>query len=131
VLATITLRKASEAPEIARLILDGYPAHRVFAFHGDLLARKGALIHAFSRWWGAADGARSSKAHRMTRTYARAGVYTLSALAWGQKESGLPEQTAHFPHLLQGLLGTLRPAAGTGQCAGIRPGSNLRQAVAC
>jgi tRNA A37 threonylcarbamoyladenosine biosynthesis protein TsaE len=39
-LATLTLRKPSEAPDIARLIMDGYPEHRVFALHGDLGAGK-------------------------------------------------------------------------------------------
>jgi tRNA threonylcarbamoyladenosine biosynthesis protein TsaE len=36
VLATLTLRNPSESPDIARLLLQGYPEHRVFALHGDL-----------------------------------------------------------------------------------------------
>jgi tRNA threonylcarbamoyladenosine biosynthesis protein TsaE len=58
-LSTITLRKPSEAPDIARLILDGYPEHRVFALHGDLGAGKTTLIKAFCQALGVEDGTSS------------------------------------------------------------------------
>jgi tRNA threonylcarbamoyladenosine biosynthesis protein TsaE len=59
VLYTLTLRKPSEAPDIARLILDGYPQHRVFALHGDLGAGKTTLIKAFCQVLGVEDGTSS------------------------------------------------------------------------
>jgi tRNA threonylcarbamoyladenosine biosynthesis protein TsaE len=59
VIATLTLRKPSEAPDIARLILEGYPAHRVFALHGDLGAGKTTLIKAFCQALGVEDGTSS------------------------------------------------------------------------
>ena len=55
VISTLTLRKPAEAPEIARLILQGYPAVRVFAFHGDLGAGKTTLIKAFCAVLGVGD----------------------------------------------------------------------------
>lgn len=58
-LATLTLRKPSEAPDIGRLILDGYPQHRVFALHGELGAGKTTLIKAFCEALGVADATSS------------------------------------------------------------------------
>jgi len=58
-LTTLTLHKPSEAPEIARLILQGYPVHRVFAFHGELGAGKTTLIKAFCQALGVEDGTSS------------------------------------------------------------------------
>lgn len=58
-LSTLTLRKPSEAPDIARLILDGFPQHRVFALHGDLGAGKTTLIKAFCQALGVEDGTSS------------------------------------------------------------------------
>jgi tRNA threonylcarbamoyladenosine biosynthesis protein TsaE len=58
-LSTLTLRKPFEAPDIARLILDGYPQHRVFALHGDLGAGKTTLIKAFCKALGVEDGTSS------------------------------------------------------------------------
>ena len=54
-LATLTLRKASEAPDIARLILQSLAERRVFALHGDLGAGKTTLIKAFCEALGVAD----------------------------------------------------------------------------
>lgn len=58
-ISTLLLRKPSEAPAIARLILDGYPQHRVFALHGDLGAGKTTLIKAFCQALGVQDGTSS------------------------------------------------------------------------
>jgi tRNA threonylcarbamoyladenosine biosynthesis protein TsaE len=58
-LSTLTLRKPSEAPDIVRLILDGFPQHRVFALHGDLGAGKTTLIKAFCQALGVEDGTSS------------------------------------------------------------------------
>ncbi len=58
-LATITLRKASEAPDIARLILQSHAEHRVFALHGELGAGKTTLIKAFCEALGVADATSS------------------------------------------------------------------------
>lgn len=54
-IATLTLRKPSEAPDIARLILQGYPEARVLAFHGDLGAGKTTLIKALCEVLGVGD----------------------------------------------------------------------------
>jgi len=59
VISTLLLRKPSEAPDIARLILDGFPHHRVFALHGDLGAGKTTLIKAFCQALGVEDGTSS------------------------------------------------------------------------
>lgn len=58
-ISTLLLRKPSEAQAIARLILDGYPLHRVFALHGDLGAGKTTLIKAFCQELGVQDGTSS------------------------------------------------------------------------
>jgi tRNA threonylcarbamoyladenosine biosynthesis protein TsaE len=59
VLSTLTLRKPSEAKGTARRIIDGYPDHRVFAFHGDLGAGKTTLIKAFCEVLGVSDATSS------------------------------------------------------------------------
>lgn len=58
-LSTITMRKASDAEEVANLILGSYPDHRVIAFHGDLGAGKTTLIKAFCRALGVVGGTSS------------------------------------------------------------------------
>ncbi len=58
-ISTITLRKASDAGEVAGLILGSYPEHRVLAFHGDLGAGKTTLIKAFCRALGVEEGTSS------------------------------------------------------------------------
>ena len=58
-LATLTLRKASEAPDIARLILQSHSEHRVFALHGELGAGKTTLIKALCEALGVADATSS------------------------------------------------------------------------
>lgn len=55
VLRTVLLRKPSEAPEVARLILAGHPDARVFAFQGELAAGKTTLIKAFCAELGVTD----------------------------------------------------------------------------
>ena len=67
-LATLTLRKPSEAPDIAQLILQGYPEARVFAFHGDLGAGKTTLIKALGQELGVA-GAMSSPTFALVNEY--------------------------------------------------------------
>lgn len=67
-LATLTLRKPSEAPDIAQLILQGYPEARVFAFHGDLGAGKTTLIKAMGQELGVAD-AMSSPTFALVNEY--------------------------------------------------------------
>ncbi|MBK9762791.1 MAG: tRNA (adenosine(37)-N6)-threonylcarbamoyltransferase complex ATPase subunit type 1 TsaE [Flavobacteriales bacterium] len=54
-LATILLRRPSEAEEIARLILQSHAGSRVFALHGDLGAGKTTLIKAFCKVLGVTD----------------------------------------------------------------------------
>lgn len=49
------LRSPSEAPAVARSILDAYPGHRVYALHGDLGAGKTTLIKGFCTALGVAD----------------------------------------------------------------------------
>jgi tRNA threonylcarbamoyladenosine biosynthesis protein TsaE len=68
VLATLTLRKPADAPEIARVILQGYPEARVFAFHGDLGAGKTTLIKALGQELGVAD-AMSSPTFALVNEY--------------------------------------------------------------
>ena len=46
-LATVTMRKADEAADIAQLILHSHPDARVFALHGELGAGKTTLIKGF------------------------------------------------------------------------------------
>lgn len=46
-LATVTLRKANEAADVARLILQSHAEARVFALHGELGAGKTTLIKGF------------------------------------------------------------------------------------
>jgi tRNA threonylcarbamoyladenosine biosynthesis protein TsaE len=59
VLATLTLRQPSDAPAIARLILQGHPGSRVFALHGELGAGKTTLIKGFCTALGVTDQASS------------------------------------------------------------------------
>ncbi len=72
VISTLTLRKPAEAPDIARLILQGYPEARVLAFHGDLGAGKTTLIKALGQVLGVAD-AMSSPTFALVNEY-RAGT---------------------------------------------------------
>ena len=67
-LATLTLRKPSEAPDIAQLILQGYPEARLLAFHGDLGAGKTTLIKAMGQVLGVAD-AMSSPTFALVNEY--------------------------------------------------------------
>ena len=55
VLATITLRKPTEAEEVARFILQSHAEARIFAFTGDLGAGKTTLIKALCKALGVAD----------------------------------------------------------------------------
>jgi tRNA threonylcarbamoyladenosine biosynthesis protein TsaE len=68
VLATLTLRKPADAPEIARVILQGYPEARLLAFHGDLGAGKTTLIKAMGQVLGVAD-AMSSPTFALVNEY--------------------------------------------------------------
>ena len=54
-LATLTLRKVSEVPDIARLLLQGFPDRRVFALHGELGAGKTTLIKGLCEALGVKD----------------------------------------------------------------------------
>lgn len=54
-LATITLRKANQAEDIARLILQSHAERRVFALKGDLGAGKTTLIKGFCAVLGVSD----------------------------------------------------------------------------
>ena len=67
-LATLTLRKPADAPEIARVILQGYPEARLLAFHGDLGAGKTTLIKAMGQELGVAD-AMSSPTFALVNEY--------------------------------------------------------------
>ena len=58
-LATLTLRKPSEAPDIARLILQSHAERRVFALHGELGAGKTTLIKALCEALGVTDATSS------------------------------------------------------------------------
>ena len=55
VLATITLRKPTDAEEVASLILQSHAEARIFAFTGDLGAGKTTLIKALCTVLGVAD----------------------------------------------------------------------------
>lgn len=55
VLCTLLLRKPAEAPDVARLMLQGYPEARVFAFHGELAAGKTTLIKGLCAALGVQD----------------------------------------------------------------------------
>jgi tRNA threonylcarbamoyladenosine biosynthesis protein TsaE len=55
VIATLTLRKPAEAPDIARLILDSHADRRVFALHGEMGVGKTTLIKAFCEALGVKD----------------------------------------------------------------------------
>lgn len=72
VLRTLLLRKPSEVPDIARLILQGYPEARVLAFHGDLGAGKTTLIKALCQVLGVKD-ATSSPSFALVNEYQTAG----------------------------------------------------------
>ncbi|HQW05186.1 MAG TPA: tRNA (adenosine(37)-N6)-threonylcarbamoyltransferase complex ATPase subunit type 1 TsaE [Flavobacteriales bacterium] len=54
-LATILLRKPSEADSVAQLILESHAERRVFALHGELGAGKTTLIKAFCEVLDVAD----------------------------------------------------------------------------
>ena len=58
-LATLTLRKPSEAPDITRLILQSHAERRVFALHGELGTGKTTLIKALCEALGVADATSS------------------------------------------------------------------------
>lgn len=67
-ISTLTLRKPADAPEIARVILQGYPEARLLAFHGDLGAGKTTLIKAMGQVLGVAD-AMSSPTFALVNEY--------------------------------------------------------------
>lgn len=67
-ISTLTLRKPADAPEIARVILQGYPEARLLAFHGDLGAGKTTLIKAMGQELGVAD-AMSSPTFALVNEY--------------------------------------------------------------
>ena len=58
-ISTLILRKPTEAPDIARLILQSHADHRVFALHGELGAGKTTLIKAFCQALGVTDATSS------------------------------------------------------------------------
>ncbi|MDQ3101890.1 MAG: tRNA (adenosine(37)-N6)-threonylcarbamoyltransferase complex ATPase subunit type 1 TsaE [Bacteroidota bacterium] len=58
-LATITLRKPSDATTVARMILDSDPEARIFTFTGDLGAGKTTLVKGFCEALGVKEGTSS------------------------------------------------------------------------
>ena len=116
-LSTITLRKPSEAPDIARLILQSHSERRVFALHGELGAGKTTLIKAFCEALGVAD-ATSSPSFSIVNEYRAAGgepVYHLDLYRLREarelQDIGVEEylDSGHYcfiewPELAEGLL---------------------------
>jgi len=59
VISTLLLRKPVDVPDIARLILNSYQEHRVFALKGDLGAGKTTLIKGLCEVLGVSEGTSS------------------------------------------------------------------------
>jgi len=59
VISTLLLRKPVDVPDIARLILNSYQEHRVFALKGDLGAGKTTLIKGLCEVLGVTEGTSS------------------------------------------------------------------------
>lgn len=58
-ISTLLLRKPVDVPDIARLILNSYQEHRVFALKGDLGAGKTTLIKGLCEVLGVTEGTSS------------------------------------------------------------------------
>ena len=58
-ISTLLLRRPVDVPDIARLILDSYTDHRVFALKGDLGAGKTTLIKGLCEILGVSEGTSS------------------------------------------------------------------------
>lgn len=58
-ISTLLLRKPVDVPDIARLILNSYQEHRVFALKGDLGAGKTTLIKGLCEVLGVSEGTSS------------------------------------------------------------------------